>query len=340
MLQHRGSYLLDESGLPLRVSSIKFDRVLLSVSLSLPGCENVFVSQPKFRILDRESGRLRRDVYAATFHPSSSTQMDITAKSVEGKNFFREKLRPLHFTTEPSCIDRILLPALRRSFLRLDLPRACLVYELAQMAIDAPFMGTNMPSPPVDSSDRGGTQRSNRTQTACRQPNDWQRSWYPFAVIPSYRLDKTNRTLRGLFLRLNWIVLLIGDLSNGCKRLGSIMYIKKEIIKSAVISQLSSFRRCVAISISLEQSRTNLEPLVRWDFDDMPDIPIRSWIRVFFRIAFGGKKNLTFDNLGKLDNVLRISTTFQRDATLRNIREDWIVPREVRTKRNFRDAFS
>lgn len=54
----------------------------------------------------------------------------------------------------------------------------------------------------------------------------------------------------------------------------------------------------------------------------MPDIPIRSWIRVFFRIAFGGKKNLTFDNLGKLDNVLRISTTFQRDATLRNIRED------------------
>lgn len=172
MLQHRGSYLLDESGLPLRVSSIKFDRVLLSVSLSLPGCENVFVSQPKFRILDRESGRLRRDVYAATFHPSSSTQMDITAKSVEGKNFFREKLRPLHFTTEPSCIDRILLPALRRSFLWLDLPRACLVYELAQMAIDAPFMGTNMPSPPVDSSDRGGTQRSNRTQTACRQPND------------------------------------------------------------------------------------------------------------------------------------------------------------------------
>lgn len=88
------------------------------------------------------------------------------------KNFFREKLRPLHFTTEPSCIDRILLPALWRSFLWLDLPRACLVYELAQMAIDAPFMGTNMPSPPVDSSDRGGTQRSNRTQTACRQPND------------------------------------------------------------------------------------------------------------------------------------------------------------------------
>lgn len=268
--------------------------------------------------------------------------MDITAKSVEGKNFFREKLRPLHFTTEPSCIDRILLPALRRSFLRLDLPRACLVYELAQMAIDAPFMGTNMPSPPVDSSDRGGTQRSNRTQTACRQPNDWQRSWYSFAVIPSYRLDKTTRTLRGLFLRLNWIVLLIGDLSNDCKRLSRIDYVYKKgnNKERGYFATIIFQTRCVAISISLEQSRTNLEPLVRWDFDDMPDIPIRSWIRVFFRIAFGGKKNLTFDNLGKLDNVFRISTTFQRDATLRNIREDWIVPREVRTKRNFRHAFS
>lgn len=176
MLQHRGSYLLDESGLPLRVSSIKFDRVLLSVSLSLPGCENVFVSQPKFRILDRESGRLRRDVsgrlrghVSSKFFNPNGYHGEIGGRE---KNFFREKLRPLHFTTEPSCIDRILLPALRRSFLRLDLPRACLVYELAQMAIDAPFMGTNMPSPPVDSSDRGGTQRSNRTQTACRQPND------------------------------------------------------------------------------------------------------------------------------------------------------------------------
>lgn len=53
---------------------------------------------------------------------------------------------------------------------------------------------------------------------------------------------------------------------------------------------------------------------------------MRFWIRVCFRIALGeGGKNSTFDNLGKLDNIFfRISTTFQRDATFRNIPEDRI----------------
>lgn len=155
MLQHRGSYLLDESGLPLRVSSIKFDRVRLSVS-SLRKYFRFANRNSEFSI---ENPKDCSETCMFDQNSSTSTRWSEVSRWNRWKrktSFDREKLRPLYFATEPSCIDRILLPALRRSFLRLDLPRACLVYELAQMAIDAPFMETNMPSPPVDSSDSGG----------------------------------------------------------------------------------------------------------------------------------------------------------------------------------------
>ena len=64
-------------------------------------------------------------------------------ESKKGKSFDREVKPPACFTIEPpSSIDRILLLARRRSFfLRLDLPRACFVYEVAWNGDRCPFYG-------------------------------------------------------------------------------------------------------------------------------------------------------------------------------------------------------
>ena len=100
MLQHRGSYLLDESG--LRVSSIKFDRVRLKASLLL-GCENLFVSNSRLKN-PRRVWRVRGHVSLEIL------QLDGRHGEIDG----REKL--LSTKLRPACTSQVQSQATARSY--------------------------------------------------------------------------------------------------------------------------------------------------------------------------------------------------------------------------------